>query len=104
MRHTKIVSMWPVGLIGSYGVSAPIVDPLNGSIVGFFDGWIGDRVFAVDMASFAVNVEYFLAVCSLLYIFFSTMTDAKRSFELYLLCRNPMPGCLSYLVMKRMAS
>lgn len=40
--------MFPVGLIGRYGVSSPIVK--NGTLSGYYDGWIGGRKFAVDMA------------------------------------------------------
>jgi hypothetical protein len=39
--------MWPVGLITKYGVSSPIVK--NGTISGFYDGWIGGRKFPVRM-------------------------------------------------------
>lgn len=56
MRYTKKVSMWPVGLITKFGVSSPIVR--NGTITGFYDGWIGGRKFPVDMAGFAVNVNF----------------------------------------------
>uniref|UniRef100_A0A336MAY7 Galactosylgalactosylxylosylprotein 3-beta-glucuronosyltransferase n=2 Tax=Culicoides sonorensis TaxID=179676 RepID=A0A336MAY7_CULSO len=59
MRFTKKVSMWPVGLVGKYGVSSPIVK--NGTIIGFYDGWVGGRKFPVDMAGFAVNVKFFLS-------------------------------------------
>lgn len=59
MRFTKKVSMWPVGLITKYGVSSPIVR--NGTISGFYDGWIGGRKFPVDMAGFAVNVNFLLS-------------------------------------------
>lgn len=59
MRYTKKVSMWPVGLITKYGVSSPIVR--NGTISGFYDGWIGGRKFPVDMAGFAVNVNFLLS-------------------------------------------
>ena len=52
--------MWPVGFLGRYGVSTPIVK--NGSVVGFYDSWIGGRKFAVDMAGFAISVPYFLQV------------------------------------------
>lgn len=51
--------MWPVGLISKYGVSSPIVR--NGTISGFYDGWIGGRKFPVDMAGFAVNVNFLLS-------------------------------------------
>lgn len=59
MRHTKKVSMWPVGLVTKFGVSSPIVK--NGQIVGFYDGWLGGRKYPVDMAGFAVSVPFFLS-------------------------------------------
>lgn len=59
MRYTKKVSMWPVGLITNLGVSTPIVK--DGKFVGFYDGWIAGRKFPVDMAGFAVSVEFFLS-------------------------------------------
>ncbi len=62
MRYTTKVSMWPVGLIGKYGFNSPVVDSVHGNVTEFFDGWIGNRKFAVDMASFAVNVKFFLQV------------------------------------------
>lgn len=55
IRKTKKFSMFPVGLIGGYGVSSPIVE--DGKVVAFFDSWPGERTFPVDMAGFAVNVE-----------------------------------------------
>lgn len=59
MRHTKKVAMWPVGLVTKFGLSTPIVK--NGSLFGFYDGWIGGRKYPVDMAGFAVNVKFFLS-------------------------------------------
>lgn len=59
MRYTKKVSMWPVGLVTKFGLSTPIVR--NGSLSGFYDGWIGGRKYPVDMAGFAVNVNFFLS-------------------------------------------
>lgn len=58
IRYTKRVSMFPVGLITNLGVSSPIVR--NGEFSGFYDGWIGGRKFAVDMAGFAVSVDFLL--------------------------------------------
>lgn len=58
MRFTKKVSMWPVGLITKLGVSSPIVK--NGLFSGFYDGWIAGRKFPVDMAGFAVSVQFLL--------------------------------------------
>lgn len=58
IRYTKKVSMFPVGLIGNFGVSSPIVR--NGKFSGFYDSWIGGRKFALDMAGFAVSVHFLL--------------------------------------------
>lgn len=59
MRHIRKVGMWPVGLISKYGVSSPIVT--NGTINGFYDGWIGGRKYPIDMAGFAVSVKFLLS-------------------------------------------
>ncbi|XP_045531054.1 galactosylgalactosylxylosylprotein 3-beta-glucuronosyltransferase S-like [Pieris brassicae] len=66
IRLTKKVSMFPVGLIGDYGVSSPVVK--DGKVVGFFDSWPGSRMFAVDMAGFAVNIEFLKPSASMPYI------------------------------------
>ena len=55
IRKTRRVSFFPVGLVSRLGVSTPIVRA--GRIVGFYDGWIGNRLFPVDMAGFAVNIQ-----------------------------------------------
>ena len=49
------MSFFPVGLVSRLGVSTPIVKA--GRIVGFYDGWIGNRLYPVDMAGFAVNIQ-----------------------------------------------
>lgn len=59
MRYTRKVSMWPVGLVTKYGLSSPIIR--DGKLAGFYDGWIGGRKYPVDMAGFAVNVQFFLS-------------------------------------------
>ncbi|KAJ9576706.1 hypothetical protein L9F63_025399, partial [Diploptera punctata] len=59
IRDTKKVSMFPVGLIGDYAVSSPVLK--EGKVVGFFDSWPSKRKFAVDMAGFAVNIEYLIS-------------------------------------------
>lgn len=56
------MAMWPVGLVTQTGVSSPIVK--NGKFVGFYDGWIGGRKFPVDMAGFAVNIQFLRQVNS----------------------------------------
>lgn len=66
IRQTKKVSMFPVGLIGNYGVSTPIVK--DGKVVAFFDSWPGSRTYPVDMAGFAVNIEYLNPEASMPYI------------------------------------
>ena len=53
---TQKVSMFPVGFIGIQGVSSPIV--VDGKVVGFSDDWFAQRKFPVDMAGFAVNLEF----------------------------------------------
>lgn len=50
--------MFPVGLVTKLGVSSPIIR--DGKVAGYYDGWISNRKFPVDMAGFAVNVDYFL--------------------------------------------
>ncbi|XP_053671812.1 galactosylgalactosylxylosylprotein 3-beta-glucuronosyltransferase P [Anopheles nili] len=56
LRHVRKVAMFPVGLISKYQVSSPIVK--NGSITGFYDGWLGGRKYPLDMAGFAVSVKF----------------------------------------------
>lgn len=59
MRFTKKVSMWPVGLVTKVGLSSPVVND-KGVVVDFFDGWMANRKFPVDMAGFAVSVQLIL--------------------------------------------
>ncbi|XP_055378855.1 galactosylgalactosylxylosylprotein 3-beta-glucuronosyltransferase P [Condylostylus longicornis] len=56
IRYTKKVSFFPVGLVTKLGVSSPILK--NGKFDGWYDGWIGKRKYAVDMAGFAVSVSF----------------------------------------------
>lgn len=57
IRTTQKVSVFPVGLIGKYGLSSPVV--VNGSVQSFYDAYNGGRTFKVDMAGFAVNVQFY---------------------------------------------
>ncbi|XP_067681675.1 galactosylgalactosylxylosylprotein 3-beta-glucuronosyltransferase I-like isoform X1 [Haliotis asinina] len=57
MRKTKVVSVWPVGLVGGLRFERPIVK--NGKVTGWFTYWKPDRPFALDMAGFAVNLQLF---------------------------------------------
>lgn len=54
IRGTKMVSVFPVGLILGLGISSPIVH--DGKVVGFHDP-SGGRTFMLDMAGFAVNIN-----------------------------------------------
>ncbi|XP_035777696.1 galactosylgalactosylxylosylprotein 3-beta-glucuronosyltransferase P-like [Anopheles albimanus] len=56
LRWVRKVAMFPVGLISKFQVSSPIVK--NGTITGFYDGWVGGRKYALDMAGFAVSVKF----------------------------------------------
>ena len=59
MRNTRKVSVFPVGFVGSKGspgITSPIVK--DGKVIGFSDDWFASRKFPVDMAGFAVNVEF----------------------------------------------
>ena len=64
MRHTKGVSVWPVGLVGGLMVEKPKIEldkTTNLNIVTGWDvAWKPERPFALDMAGFAVNVQLFL--------------------------------------------
>ena len=69
IRKTKKVSVFPVALLGNQSISTPIVETRKiqsvdgkmtsvNKVVGFSDAWYGNRKFALDMAGFAVNVEF----------------------------------------------
>jgi beta-1,3-glucuronyltransferase len=61
IRDTKMVSMFPVGLIAKLGLSTPILNNKTAEIIGFHDPFISRRKYAVDMAGFAVNLQLFLS-------------------------------------------
>jgi len=59
LRKTQKVSVFPVGFVGSKGspgITSPIVK--NGKVIGFSDDWFASRMFPVDMAGFALNVDF----------------------------------------------
>lgn len=59
LRKTKTISVFPVGFVGSKGspgITSPIVK--DGRVIGFSDDWFASRQFPVDMAGFAVNVDF----------------------------------------------
>lgn len=59
IRHTKNVSMFPVGFVSNLFVSTPILDA-QGQFKDFYEGWKGNRTYLLDMAGFAVNVKHFM--------------------------------------------
>ncbi len=54
--------MFPVGLMSGLFVSTPILEKNTGKFSGFYEGWVGDRQYAVDMAGFAVSVRQYITV------------------------------------------
>ena len=48
--------MWPVGLVTGLALSSPILR--GGRFMGWYDGYIAGRKFPVDMAGFAVSVDF----------------------------------------------
>jgi len=81
MRHTKKVSMWPVGLVTKTALSSPVVD-VDGKVVDFFDGWISNRKFPVDMAGFAFSVQLLKEVTFLLHLL-SLSSHLKNYWEAF---------------------
>lgn len=67
MRRTKKVSLFPVGIVSDRPVSTPMLSR-NGTLINFYEGWLGNRTFPVDMAGFAVNVKHFISVKKSFYI------------------------------------
>ncbi|KAJ1108730.1 hypothetical protein NDU88_006100 [Pleurodeles waltl] len=59
MRHTKRVSVWPVGLVGGLRFERPLVE--NGKVTGFYTAWKPNRPFPMDMAGFAISLQLLLA-------------------------------------------
>lgn len=56
IRYTKKISLFPVGLTTQYMLTTPLVR--NGRIMGFYDGWVYNRKYPMDMAEFAVSVPF----------------------------------------------
>ena len=70
IRKTRKVSAFPVGFVSNRPVSTPLLDK-NGQFIDFYDGWKGDRKFAIDMAGFAFSVKHFIEVnVHFMHIFF----------------------------------
>ena len=67
MRHTKRVSVWPVGIVGGLMVEKPKIEwdeqKLSSVVTGWDVAWKPERPFAMDMAGFAFSVKHFVEVC-----------------------------------------
>lgn len=61
MRTITKVGVWPVGLVGGLMVEKPLVNDTTGRIYGFNSVWRPERTFPIDMAGFAVNLQYLLS-------------------------------------------
>lgn len=59
MRNTKVVSCWPVGLVGGLMVEKPLVK--DGKVTAFNSVFKPRRMFPIDMAAFSINVGILLA-------------------------------------------
>lgn len=60
MRHTRKVSVWPVGFAGGMLVERPIVEAQTQRIQGFNSMWKSERPYPIDMAGFAVSLRLFM--------------------------------------------
>ena len=60
MRHTRKVSVWPVGLSGGALVEKPRLSPAN-KVIGWDVEWAPTRKFATDMAGFAVSAALLIS-------------------------------------------
>lgn len=58
MRYTNNVSIWPIGLSGGARWAGPVVG--DGKVVKFHTNWALNRTFPIDMAGFAVGLDYLL--------------------------------------------
>jgi len=58
MVKIRRVGVWPVGHFNKVGISTPKVDK-SGNVWGYYDKYL-PRKFPLDMASFAVNMNYIM--------------------------------------------
>ncbi|XP_075742539.1 galactosylgalactosylxylosylprotein 3-beta-glucuronosyltransferase S-like isoform X2 [Rhipicephalus microplus] len=64
VARVQRVGVLPVGLIGKFGVSSPVVS-LDGRVLGFHDAYKPERRFAMDMAGFAVNMRLVMSTVNI---------------------------------------
>ena len=62
-RYTRGVSVFPVGLVGKFGLSSPVVkaglEDGKQVVEGWYDYWDHGRKFMLDMAGFALSVALY---------------------------------------------
>ena len=68
-------------------VSTPLLDK-NGQFIDFYDGWKGDRTFAIDMAGFAFSVKHFIEVNVYFMHIFLRVYNVMRIYNIKHLFRN----------------
>ena len=59
LRYTQGVSVFPVGLVGKFGLSSPVVKEGKQVVDGWYDNWDHGRKFMLDMAGFSVSVALY---------------------------------------------
>uniref|UniRef100_F7BPJ6 Galactosylgalactosylxylosylprotein 3-beta-glucuronosyltransferase n=1 Tax=Ciona intestinalis TaxID=7719 RepID=F7BPJ6_CIOIN len=55
IRTTKVLSVWPVGLVGGLLIEGP-VECKNDRVLTWRVSWRPDRTIPIDMAGFAINI------------------------------------------------
>ena len=60
MRHTKKVSIWPVGLSGGIKFEGPTCK--DGRVTGWYAAWGRERPYPIDMAGMIACAVYFVAI------------------------------------------
>lgn len=73
MKDTKKVSVWPVGICGGLRFEGPICK--HGKVTGWHTAWGFERPFPIDMAGFAINVQFLISRAEV-----KMDPDAKRGY------------------------
>lgn len=61
MRSIRKVGVWPVGLVGGLMVERPIISASSGKVIGWNSHWRPERKFPIDMAGFAINLQFLIS-------------------------------------------
>ena len=60
MRFVDKVAVWPVGFAGRFLSESPIINSTSGKVIGFNSQISSSHPFPIDMAGFAINLQYLL--------------------------------------------